>query len=164
MPSFQCGVCGDHHQGILRDIGYRRPREYFDVPELERERRVRCSDDLCSIDGKLFLVRGVLYLPIVGTDEQFGWGVWARVSRHDFQRYVRAWKEDTEDETPPFPGQLSGGLPPYPGSGAMELSVKLRSGGQRPLFTACAEEYQLTIDQRTGITPEQAHSFVAEYL
>ena len=160
MPGFRCGVCDRLHDHLPRDIGYRRPEQYFEVPEAERPRRVYETDDLCVIDGKTFLIRGVLYLPIRGGDERFGWGVWASVGKRDFQRYMHAWEQDREDQVPPFAGRLASEIRAYPDSDRLELSVKLRSGGERPLFTVRSKTHPLGVDQQTGISEEKAHSFV----
>ena len=132
-------------------------------PEAERPRRVYETDDLCVIDGKTFLIRGVLYLPIRGDDERFGWGVWASVGKRDFQRYMRAGEQDREDQVPPFAGRLASDIRAYPDSDRLELSVKLRSGGERPLFTVRSKTHPLGVDQREGITPEKAHAFVESF-
>ena len=163
MPGFRCAICDKLHDHVLRDIGYRRPDRYFDVPEVERERRVYEDDDLCTIDGDAFMIRGVLYVPIDGGDERFGWGVWVTVSEDDYYGYLDAWDNDTEDETPPFVGQIANAIAPYPGSEGLDVTVKLRSGGQRPLLTVISDNHALGVDQREGITPEKAHSFVASF-
>src|SRR4051794_14645875 len=164
MPGFQCGTCGRIHDHVPRDLGFQRPASYFGVPERERKRRVHLTDDLCTIDRTEHFIRGVLYLPIRRTDEEFGWGVWARIGKADFDRYVCAWKTDTEESVPPFAGHLDGGVPPYPDTDGLHVTVTLRSGGQRPIFTVASELHPLGLDQRMGITEEKAHSFVAQYL
>jgi hypothetical protein len=164
MAGFRCGTCGKLHDHLPMDIGYRRPEPYFAVPEEERARRIYETDDLCVIDGKTFMIRGVLYLPISGGDQQFGWGVWAVVSEQDFQRYLDAWDHDTEDDVPPFTGRLASAIPGYPGSDQVDLDIRLQSGGQRPRFTVRSETHPLGVDQRTGITLAKAHSFVEQRL
>jgi hypothetical protein len=117
MPGFRCATCDRVHDHLPRDIAYRRPDRYFDVPEEERERRVYEDDDLCTIDGDAFMIRAILYTPIGGGDDgQSGWGVWVAVSEDDYYRYLEAWDSDTEDEMPPFVGQIANEIVPYPGS------------------------------------------------
>jgi len=163
MSGFRCGVCGKPHDDLPRDIAFRRPDPYFGVPEAERERRVRCNDDLCMIDDAECFIRGVLYLPFAHGSGQFGWGAWAHVSDVDFERYMDAWDNGTEDSVPPFPARLASALDPYPGSFGLAVTVKLHSGGQRPLFTVLSEQHPLGVDQRVGITEEKAHSFVVRW-
>jgi hypothetical protein len=163
MAGFQCAICGGHHDHLPRDIAYRRPDRYFDVPEAERERRVYEDDDLCTIDGAIFLIRGVLYVPIDGGEERFGWGIWVTVAEDDYYGYLDAWDNDTEDEAPPFVGQIANEIAPSPGSGGLDVTVTLLSGGQRPLLTVISDRHALGVDQRQGITAEQAHSFVQHF-
>lgn len=163
MAAFRCGICGSEHDHLLLDLAFRRPAHFLAIPPEERERRTRCSDDLCVVDGEHFLIRGVLELPITGTTKRFGWGVWALVAREDFYRYVDAWRMDIEAEVPPFPGRLSGGMSAYPDSDGLEIMVQLRSGGSRPSFTVRSETHPLGVDQCQGITMAKVHSFVAPF-
>jgi hypothetical protein len=163
VAGFDCGVCGKRHDHLPRDIGYRRPDPFLDVPKAERQERAYESDDLCVVDGEMFMIRGVLYLPIDGGAERFGWGIWVTVLESDYYRYLNAWDHDSEDETPPFVGQIANAIAPYPGSRGLDVTVRLRSGGQRPTFTVISEGAPLGIDQRQGISPEKAHSFVAQF-
>jgi hypothetical protein len=149
---------------VARDVAFRRPDAYFDVPEEDRERRIYEDDDLCTIDGDQFMIRGVLYLPIHGGEERFGWGIWVAVSEDDYYGYLDAWDNDTEDEAPPFVGQIASAIMPYPGAVGLDVTVKLRSGGSRPTFTVISDTHPLGVDQRRGISREQAHGFVAPYL
>lgn len=164
MTGFRCGVCGKLHDHLPLDIGYRRPAPYFALPEEERASRVFETDDVCVIDGVTFMIRGVLDLPIAGADEQFGWGVWAEIDRQDYQRYLAVWGQDDEEQVPPFPGRLAGGIGAYPDSDRLAVSVKLRGDGQRPRFTVVSETHPLGVDQRAGITREKAHRFVEPFL
>ena len=99
------------------------------MPEEERDRRIYESDDLCAIDGDLFMIRGVLYLPIDGGEERFGWGIWVSVLEDDYYAYLDAWDNDTEDESPPFVGQIASAITPYPGAAGLDVLVKPQSGG-----------------------------------
>lgn len=163
MPGFQCGTCGKQHDHLPRDIGFRRPDAYFNVPEGQRERRVLIDDDLCIIDEMTFFLRGVLYLPFQNGAGQFGWGIWATVSPDDFRAYVAAWHDDAEDHLPPFPGQIASALGPYPDSLGLSVTIQALSGGERPRLTVVSAEHPLGLDQRAGISDEKAHSFVEQW-
>ena len=158
--SFECAICGQYHGEPLRDIAYKYPAEYFTVPADEREKRVFVSDDFCVIDDKVFVIRGLLCLPIDGTDEEFRWGVWAVISQDDFKRYLELWDSPAAEAEPPFMGRLSGGIHAYQDSDLLPVSVHLQSGNKRPVFKVISEEHPLGRDQRQGISQEKAHSFV----
>jgi hypothetical protein len=145
-------------------MAYRRPAHVFDIPEEEWPRRVYSTDDLCVIDEMHFLIRGILALPITGTDEEFRWGPWALVARPHFQRYYELWDDATEETLPPFPGRLSGNLRAYPDSDQLEVRVHVQVPGQRPRFVVVSGTHPLGIDQRAGITPARAHEFVADLI
>ena len=163
MPGFHCATCGQLHDHLPRDIGYRRPDPYLELPEAERERRAYEDDDLCTIDGDTFMIRCILYLPIGADEGQFGWGVWASVSEDDYYGYLDAWDNDIEDEMPPFVGQIANEIAPYPGSRGLDVTVKTCSGGQRPRLTVVSDSHPLGVDQRQGITVEQWHKIVERF-
>jgi hypothetical protein len=162
MPEFRCGVCDRLHDHLPRDIGYRRPDAVLDMPAEERERRVYEDDDLCTIDSDTFMLRGILYTPI-DDGGQFGWGVWVTVSENDYYGYLDAWDNDAEDETPPFVGRIANEIVPYPGSRGLDVTVKPRSGGQRPQLTVISDVHPLGVDQRRGITVEKSHRLVSHF-
>src|SRR5437763_1994033 len=121
-PKWECGICGREHQELSLDIAYAKPRHYFEVPEAEVSRRVFINSDLCVIDERIFLIRGLLPLPIRGSDKQFGWGVWVLVDQRDFQRYVELYERDAYEE-PAFRGLISATMPPYPDAHLLPVSV-----------------------------------------
>lgn len=156
-----CSSCGKQHSDQLPlDIAYRRPAHYFMVPETERKRRIRESDDLCVIDDRQFLVRGVLYVPILGTSASFGWGFWSLVPEEKFRIIVRRWKEDASDE-PVFEGTLSVDPPGYEGLLGQPVTVQLGSVKSRPQFTfPNSARHLLAREQRDGISLARAHEIV----
>ena len=159
-PSFRCEICGTEHAGLPMDFAYRRPEHFLNVPEAERAQRTTNSDDLCVIDGKLHLLRGVLPIRVLGSDDEFRFGPWALVDRADFNRYVEAWRDGTEEAVAPFAGWLSGELLTYPGSNGLEVTVRLQGRAQRPAFQVRSEEHPLGIDQRHGITMARLHELI----
>ena len=160
MAKFHCEACGQDHDLSNVAIALQRPYHYFEVPEKERASRIKINDDLCSIDGKLFLIRGVLQIPIKGTDGTFDWGLWALIDRSDFDRYLKLWDVEIDPDEPPMPGLLSGNPPGYPEANLTDLTIHLQSGGQRPLFKVVDSDQQLAIDQREGISFEKIHPLI----
>jgi hypothetical protein len=146
------------------DVAYRRPDPYFAIPEGERPERIYETDDICVIDETQHFVRGVLEAPISDTEDRFAWGVWALVDRHDFNDYVTAWVNKTEDDMPSFGGKVPGGIATCPDSDLIEVTVRPRSGGLRPTFTVCSADHPLGIAQRTGISIEIAHNWVRPFV
>ena len=73
---WKCGSCDEWHTGPCLDFGHDEP--YYWERETESS---RLNEDFCSIDDRDFFVRGLIKLPILGTDETFNWGVWGSLSR-----------------------------------------------------------------------------------
>jgi hypothetical protein len=157
MTGFTCEVCGEYHEGLPMDIEHKYPAEYFTVPPEERAKRVFFSPDYCVIDERVFVIRGVLPLPIKGSDQEFRWGTWAIAGEEDFKRYLELWDSPDADQEPPFLGKLTGGVYNYSDSDLLPVAVHLRSGNLRPIFKVISDEHPLGVDQREGVTMEYVH-------
>ncbi len=164
MTNYTCGICGKVHDELLMDIAIMRPLDYFKVPDKERKRRVKYTEDLCSIDDKEFFIRGILALPVKDSEEEFRWGAWALISEDDFNRYLELWDADDVGDEPPFVGWVAGGIPAYPDTDRLEVKVRLQSGNQRPRFQLVSDQHPLGRDQREGITMEKVHGFIEHFM
>jgi hypothetical protein len=100
MAGFRCEVCGQEHGSLPLDLGYEYPADYFRISESERERRIVFNGDLCSIDRKEHYARGILALPIKDSDQEFRWGVWARIHSDNLKRYLELWTSDASSSKP----------------------------------------------------------------
>lgn len=155
--TYRCVTCGDTHEG-LPDVGYRFPDSYFDVPEAERENRVRVTSDICAIDDEDFFVRGILLIPIKDGDDHFGIGVWVSQKRENFQTYLENF--DTPD-IGPFFGWLSNRIPFYEQTTwALRTMAYFQGNQQRPLIKLESCDHPLYVDYSEGITLDRAWSYV----
>jgi hypothetical protein len=160
--AFKCRTCGQEHEGLPMDIGFARPADFLAVPENQRERRCRFTDDVGVIDGQHYYVRGILPVPVHDAGEDFVWGLWARVSWEDIERYRALWNADGSNE-PPFPGQLSvEDRPGYEGLDGHEVMVQSRAASDRPAFRLSESEHRLSREQRDGITLHQVEAMLRE--
>ena len=164
--NYICSICGKDHPAIPRDMAYKRPGDYFDIPADEREKRVwfdaEMNPDLCVIDGSKFYLRGVLALPVKGEEDEFRWGTWVQVEKKDFRRYYELWNEtDVSNETT-FRGLLSGGVRDFEDSDGLEVIVELQSDNQRPRLNVVTPDHPLAIAQREGVTLKDIHTFTAQ--
>jgi hypothetical protein len=162
--SFKCGTCGKVHIGLPMDMAYKNPGGYFEVPAKERAARIYNNDDVCVIDDSKFYIRGILPIPIVDSDDEFRWGLWAKVEESDFKIYSEYWDGNIPEDLPPLNGHLSGEMKDYPESDMTPIKIYLQSDNQRPFFKVLSNDSQLGIDQRKGITMEKVHSFVEPLL
>lgn len=158
--SFECGTCGETHEG-LPHIGFQYPDPYFDIPEHERERRVIASTDLCSIDDEQFFIRGVIYIPVHGQEEDFGFGVWVSQKKENFQTYRDNYDSD---QIGPFFGWLSTRLICYADDTfCLKTMAYFRGANERPSIVVEPTDHPLSIDQRNGISLERAWELVHHY-
>lgn len=110
---FLCTRCGERHEG-LPDLAYDAPLFYAALSDEEQKTIARKSDDLCSINDEHFYVRAVLYVPILGTDHNFGWGVWVSLSEQNFRRYLEQFDAPEPEQEQGWFGWLSNRLPGTP--------------------------------------------------
>ncbi|MBO9464964.1 DUF2199 domain-containing protein [Tropicibacter sp. R15_0] len=85
------------------DIGFEEPEDWphaaFEGGEDLIVGEDRLNHDLCRLDGRYFL-RAVLYLPVRGSDDSVGFGLWAEVSETLFRAFLAAWSGDAQDIEP----------------------------------------------------------------
>jgi len=160
VPSgFVCRQCGSTHDGLTTDIGFKLPDDVWAIPKEERESRVEGDDDVCRFEGRCF-IRGILYVPIVGRDESFGWGVWAEVESRIMMRYVELFGEDGSNE-PLYDGKLANRLSSYPDAAGERVTLRFGDAASRPEFLLDgASNSSLALDQRTGIDESRYHEIL----
>jgi hypothetical protein len=112
------------------------------------------------IDGKRFFVRGCLEIPVVDGPRPFVWGVWASLSKKDFQRTVDMWDTPGREHEPPYLGRLCTSLPLYPNTLRLKPHVRTRPGNLRPLVDLEPTDHPLAIEQREGITMDRVRVMV----
>ena len=155
--SYQCQVCGDTHDG-LPDIGCRWPDPYFDIPESEREHRIRSTTDTCVIDEEDYFIRGIILIPVHGESENFGLGVWVSQKRENFQTYLEHFDNPNIG---PFFGWLSNRLRFYErDTWALKTMVRFQGDNQRPLIEIEPSDHPLYADYSGGITLDRAWQYV----
>jgi hypothetical protein len=159
---YKCPTCGAWHEGIP-DVGYAMPLFAHELTDAERAERVTLSNDLCTLDDAHFFIRCLLHIPVVGTDETFGWGVWSTLSRANYARYVQQFDDDMSDWEPMF-GYLANRLPHYPNTLSLKLDVRPAPKGARPSLHLWETDHPLFRDQRDGISLERALEFAADFL
>ncbi len=158
MP-FQCSVCGKGHDSLPMDIAFQKPEAYFRIPDTKREQRIKINSDLCVIDGQTYLIRGLLPVPVHGTDQAFGWGMWVQVTENDYQRYLQLWNVDASGE-PPFRGTLSARVSGYADLEMLEVDVYPGKPADRPLIHLLPFDHPLAQEQMHGISMARVHQIL----
>ena len=161
---FRCAVCGQWHDDLLTDLGYRLPDEVFELPYVERYRRGRFNDDLCTLDGRRYFIRCYLPIPFTHKADHFAWGVWVEVSKKDHDAYM-AHFGDAARAGRVFPGRLANRLPAYR-SNTLGLTVNVETASdERPsVRMPSTSRHALAQEQRRGISAERHHDLVAPQL
>lgn len=154
---WRCVSCEGEHKGVF-DLACAKPDLFPGSEEAAPNSALDLdgnflSEDFCVLDGQHFFVRAVLELPIIGVDgEQFGYGVWATLSRENFERYVETFDSGEQGGMGPWFGWFSNRLKGYPETLSLKCRVHPASGRQRPRIELEPTEHPLALEQRNGIT------------
>jgi hypothetical protein len=152
-----CPCCGERHAGLF-DIACDKPDFWNGAEEKSPNSEVLTSstvltEDLCVLNGEHFFVRCVLRLPIIGTaDEHFAYGVWATLSKKNFDIYVDHFDAGIGGDLGPWFGWFSNRLPGYPDTLNLKCQVHPQANRQRPHIELERTDHPLAIEQRQGVT------------
>lgn len=150
---YRCPCCGKAVQGVL-DVGYDHPDAWPHASYRKNGGTVTVGQDRLTADlcwsGNRFYVRGLLALPIRGTDATFAFGPWAEVSSPTFEAYRAVFGTPAEAALGASPAHLANALPGFPDSAGLPLMIRFAGGTDRPQFTV-SEPSHLNAAQRDGI-------------
>jgi hypothetical protein len=158
--SFVCSSCGQEHPGVPLSFAAGYPDPYANLSPDDRDARAVVSSDQCIIDQQEFYIRGCLEIPILGTDEVFLWGLWARIKEEVFDEIDDHWESNgRENAIGPYKGRLANAVSIYSDTLNQRLEIQIRPVGSRPLFILEEADNPLSVEQRQGLTRQKA----AEY-
>jgi hypothetical protein len=157
VASFICRTCEIRHIDLPLCFGPDAPASWEALPEHERSRRGKLTDELCEIDGQHFFIRGRIEIPIQGNDNLFVWLAWSSLSEANFQRARDLWCAPGREHEKPYFGWLNSALPGYPSTLNLKLLVHTRRVGERPRFELEPTDHPLSVDQRNGISWQRVH-------
>lgn len=152
-----CPCCGRKHAGLF-DIAYDKPDFWQGDGEKRPNSEVLTSnhvltEDFCVLNGEHFFVRCVLQLPILGApDEHFGYGVWATLSKKNFNIYLETFDAGNQNRLGPWFGWFSNRLPGYPDTLNLQCQLHPRNGRQRPYVELEPADHPLAVEQQRGIS------------
>ncbi len=159
--SYVCKTCGKTHEG-LPDVSFQYPDYYFRVPDVERDDRIKCDSDLCSIDKEDYFIRGIILIPVHNHKHKFGIGVWVSQKKENFETYIDNY--DTAD-IGPFFGWLSNHIPFYEEETvSLKTMAHFQGSGQRPLIEVEPCEHRLYRDYSEGISLDEAWEMAHSYI
>lgn len=162
---WKCRSCEEWHTGPILDLSYNHPH-YWPADHGASSGGVKPNDtrprnflnsDYCVIDDRDFFVRGFIPLPIIGTLQQFCWGVWGSLSRDNFEKLIE-WENDPQGGTDKLPGMfswLSNRIDGYPDTLSLKMYAHVQRGGMRPTFELEPTDHPLAHEFHRGISPER---------
>jgi hypothetical protein len=150
MDQIKCECCGKYHDAENMDISFKKPVSYFQVAEEDRDSRINHeSDDFLVIDNEIFVVRGVLPIPVHDHDE-FCWGIWAQVDEQTFADIWHMFEHDGSGLI--FDGKLDGAPPGYKDTYEQPIKIHLGTSDQRPRFMLSNDCCKMSQEQINGVS------------
>ncbi|WP_258308924.1 DUF2199 domain-containing protein [Streptomyces sp. NWU339] len=123
------------------------------------------SSDQCVIKGQHYFVKGLVEIPVIGSDEVFSWGVWVSLSRESFARMADLWDTPGRESEAPYFGWLTTDLPLYsPSTVNLKTYAHSRPVGDRPFIELEPTDHPLAVEQRTGITLDRVREIAEAIL
>jgi hypothetical protein len=164
---WKCASCDELHKGPLLDLTHDSPyywREEYAAagiqPEISPEThsvwpQSFLNEDYCVIENRDFFVRGLINLPIVGTNQSFRWGVWGSLSRENFELQWRNEGNPNRATLPAMFSWLSTQISDYPETLSLKMYLHTQEVGIRPNFALEPTDHPLSLEFHKGITPER---------
>jgi hypothetical protein len=164
---WKCGSCEEWHTGPCLDFGHDSP--HYWSKEHEKSSRFAglvpkwsanhgktfLNEDFCAIDDANFFVRGLIRLPIIGTDQHFCWGVWGSLSRENFKLLLKKDSDPKRIGLPPMFSWLSSQISEYPDTLSLKMHAHIQKLGWRPIFELEPSSHPLSHEFHEGITAER---------
>lgn len=111
------------------------------------------------VRAQRYFVKGLIEIPLIGSDEVFSWGVWVSLSRESSSRASDRWDRAGREAERPYFGRLTTDLPVY-ATTTLNLKTRVHTQpvGERPFVELEPTDHPLAIEQRTGIGLERGRS------
>ncbi|MFE9636555.1 DUF2199 domain-containing protein [Streptomyces sp. NPDC006463] len=134
-------------------------------PSFESDPDSMLSSDQCVIKGQHFFIRGLIEIPVIGSQDVFSWGAWVSLSRDNFARALEGWNTEGREAEKPYFGWLSTELALYSESTTnLKTNAHTRPVGKRPFIELEPTDHPLAVEQRTGITQDRVREIATAVL
>ena len=165
MPAtYICNHCGQEHEGLPTDWGYKLPDDVHALSYLDRYLRSRSNRDLCTLDEGRYFFRALLPIRLSEQpdNECFTWGVWVEVDKSVHDLYLKSWDEDITNHLG-LQGRLANDIKVHPGSTGLPVEIQFQPDTDRPKLKLLPEVlHALAIEQRNGISGKRHHDILVE--
>jgi hypothetical protein len=163
VSGYICGGCGQSHDELPLAFATQAPVAW--TPEAAADERSVLDEEVCIVAGEHYFVRGLVEIPVIGTNDVFTWNAWASLSADNFRRMLDFWDRAGREDEPAYFGWFSSELPGYAESTLyLKAHVVTRPIGQRPGIELEPNDHPLSVEQRTGMTIERLHQLVEQLL
>jgi hypothetical protein len=146
----------------MLDVAYNKPDQWSD--DFKDDKNCFLNEDYCNIRDEEFYVRGVIPIPIIGTDQFFMYGVWGSVSKKSFDLVLNADEDPKRDEIPRLFSWLCNSVAGYPDSQSLKMDVVVQEIGARPHFELHRSDHPLAQEFHNGITPKRAKDIMKKWV
>jgi hypothetical protein len=145
-------------EDLRLSFAYRSPDPYASLSESDQATRAVINTDECVIDDDQFFVRGCLLVPVHGSDEEAILGIWARLTKQNFEEIRQLRNVPGCQHESPFAARLANELPLslWPSTLSVKCRLHLGPPGLRPALGVDPLEHPLGREQRDGINLERA--------
>ena len=163
LQRYTCQTCGLIHDD-LPAVSFDAPTPYqWATPEARAE-EWRLDADLCVHNSTDHYVRGVLSIPIIGSDRRLDFGAWSTLSETNFHRYADAIEDSSKNPPGDMLGWFSNQIPGYPETMGLKCLVAPQSGERRPILELEPTDHPLAVQQISGVTMDAALEYLHRYL
>jgi hypothetical protein len=153
--SFHCQSCGETHIGWPA-WHFSAPEPAHAVPPEERAARVLLNEDVCAIDDREFYAKGLLSVPIWGTEDSLTWGIWLSLDKADFTAYFLLFEDEARAPGASFLGWLCNEVPGFEDEEPLAAKLHVREYPLRPWVELAPTEHPLASAQRKGLARDDA--------
>ncbi|MFD8702813.1 DUF2199 domain-containing protein [Kitasatospora sp. NPDC059648] len=162
-PGYTCTCCDRHHDELPLNFSTPAPDVWDHAVESDPDSLL--TADQCVIRGEHFFVKGLIEIPVIGSEDVFSWGVWVSLSKANFARTAELWETEGRETEPPYFGWLTTELPIYsPSTINLKTMAHTRPVGERPFIELEPTDHPLAAEQREGISHDRVREIVAAVL
>ena len=155
VNGWQCGSCGQQHQGLATVFGAQAPDVWMHATLAEREAG-ELTGDMCVLEvggERHYFLRGHIDIPLLDSPgEVFSWSVWVSLSQESAQKIADHWDDPARASMPPVFGWLCNELPYDLPTTSIATHVHNRELGAVPYIELDPSvDHPLVTEQATGI-------------
>lgn len=149
MEKYLCEICGKKHD-IYRGLRSPLPSIFDEIPDAEKDSRIKNSGNIYVIDENTVLGLGNVVIEMENLDEPiFCWEVWVKISKESLSQHVEKFKTKSLIE---LEGILLSELPFYKKSKGLKSRVVIPTSNDEDIEIRIEENSLLKVDQSKPIT------------